>query len=238
MNRVKGNLSDQFHCESVEGVEAVLKRMLIAAGNPIGSYAQVFDVSENTIKTWKRRGAVPLKYLEGFSRKYEVAIDHLLGREIQNETGKQKVCAERSPYSLEDFVMVPRYDVQASAGGGVLIHSELIVDYLAFRQEWVSRMGLIRQKLALIEVHGDSMEPALHNNDLVLIDLRAGGLSADGIYVIQHRGHLLVKRVQCKFDGSVIIKSDNPTYESEVLKPEEAEGLVVVGRVVWFGRGM
>ena len=138
----------------------------------------------------------------------------------------------------DHFVMVPRYDVQASAGAGALIHSELIVDYLAFRHEWVSRMGLNRQKLALIEVHGDSMEPALYNNDLILIDLRASELSVNGIYAIQHRGHLLVKRIQVKLDGTVIIKSDNPAYEPEVLGPDEAGGLVVVGRVVWFGRGM
>lgn len=138
----------------------------------------------------------------------------------------------------DHFIMVPRYDVRASAGGGALIHSELIVDHLAFRQEWVLKMGLMRQKLALIEVHGDSMEPALCNGDLVLIDLRACELSADGIYVIQHRGHLLVKRIQSKLDGRVIIKSDNPAYEPEILGPDEADGLIVVGRVVWFGRAM
>ena len=142
------------------------------------------------------------------------------------------------PVKADHFVMVPRYDVQASAGGGALIHSELIVDYLAFRQEWVSKMGLMRQQLALIEVHGDSMEPALCNGDLVLIDLRACELSTDGIYVIQHRGHLLVKRIQSKLDGRVIIKSDNPAYEPEILGPDEADGLIVVGRVVWFGRAM
>ncbi len=138
----------------------------------------------------------------------------------------------------DHFIMVPRYDVQASAGAGALIHSELVVDYLAFRQEWVSKMGLNRQMLALIEVHGDSMEPSLCNSDLILIDRRASELSVDGIYAIQHRGHLLVKRIQVKLDGTVIIKSDNPAYEPEVLGPEEAESLVVVGRVVWFGRGM
>lgn len=138
----------------------------------------------------------------------------------------------------DQFIMVPRYDVQASAGGGALIHSDLIVDYLAFRQEWISKMGLARQKLALIKVHGDSMEPALCNDDLVLIDLRSSELSADGIYVIQHRGHLLVKRIQSKLDGTIVIKSDNPAYEPEVLKADDAERLAVVGRVVWFGRAM
>lgn len=239
MNRVKDNLSDQFHCESIVGVEAVLNRMLIAAGSPPGSYAQVFDVSENTIKTWKRRGAVPLKYLEGFSRKYEVAIDHLLGRDIQSETDKQKVCAERAPYSLDDFVMVPRYDVHGSAGHGVVIHSEQIVDHLAFRAEWVrNALGVSQKDLALISVKGDSMEPTLSNEDLILIDMRKGRIEDNAIYVLQHNGDLLVKRIQRKLDGSVIVKSDNQRYEPEMLGPEAANRLIVVGRVVWSGRRM
>jgi transposase-like protein len=61
-------------------VDAVLERMLIALGKPPGSYAQVFDVSENTIKTWKRRGAVSLKYLEAFAA-IERAIKHEFGVE-------------------------------------------------------------------------------------------------------------------------------------------------------------
>jgi phage repressor protein C with HTH and peptisase S24 domain len=138
----------------------------------------------------------------------------------------------------DGFIMVPRYDVRASAGSGALIQSELIVDYLAFRQEWVSKMGLIRQQLALIEVHGDSMEPSLFNNDLVLIDLRTAELSADGIYVIQHGGHLLVKRIQSKLDGTIIVMSDNLKYQPQVLTSEESKNLIVVGRVVWFGRAM
>lgn len=83
MNRVKG---EEFHRESLEGVDAVLKRMVEALGNPpVGSYAQVLDVSENTIKTWKRRGGVPLRYLEGFSREHKVALDYLLRGSVHVE---------------------------------------------------------------------------------------------------------------------------------------------------------
>ena len=134
------------------------------------------------------------------------------------------------------FVMVPRYDVRASAGTGAVIHSEIIVDHLAFKQAWVTQMGLSKKDLALIEVQGDSMEPTLVQSDLILIDLRESKLNANGIYAIQHAGNLFVKRIQLKFDGSVVIKSDNPNYDAETLTPAEAEALVVVGRVAWFGR--
>lgn len=136
----------------------------------------------------------------------------------------------------ECFVMVPRYDVRASAGTGVAIHSESIVDHLAFKHDWIAQMGLSKKDLALIEVQGDSMEPAIMHNDLILIDLRESKLSANGVYAIQHMGNLFVKRIQLRMDGSVVIKSDNPNYEPEVLLPAEAENLTVVGRVAWFGR--
>jgi phage repressor protein C with HTH and peptisase S24 domain len=137
-----------------------------------------------------------------------------------------------------DMVYIPRYDVRASAGGGELIGAEMVVDHMAFKQEWLNKMRLQRDQLALIEVHGDSMEPALKNTDIILIDLRANQLSANAIYVIQHNGHLLVKRLQAKLDGTVVIKSDNHHYDPEFLTAEEAASLTVVGRVVWYGRGM
>lgn len=151
---------------------------------------------------------------------------------------KLEVNEERAMYSTRsEFVMVPRYDVQASAGNGTLIQSELIVDHLAFREDWILRMGLSSKKLALIMVDGDSMEPTLHNGDLVLIDLRTDGYLLNGIYAIQYKGYLLIKRIQSKLDGSIVIRSDNSMYESEILTDNE-ESFIVVGRVVWFGRTM
>jgi phage repressor protein C with HTH and peptisase S24 domain len=239
MKPVKRKSGDEFHRESVEGVDAVLERMLIALGKPPGSYAQVFDVSENTIKTWKRRGAVSLKYLEGFARHHGVALDHLLGREVQNEPDKLKVREERVPYGDAEFVTVPRYDVRGSAGHGAVIHSEQIVDHLAFRGEWVrNALGVSQKDLALISVKGDSMEPTLSNEDLILIDMRKGHIEDNAIYVLQHNGDLLVKRIQRKLDGSLIVKSDNQRYDPEILGVEAAERLIVVGRVVWSGRRM
>lgn len=140
--------------------------------------------------------------------------------------------------STDQLVLVPRYEVQASAGGGALIHSEMIVNYLAFEQTWVAKMGLSRDKLALIEVHGDSMVPELNNQDLILVDMRMSELSANGIYVIQLNGHLLVKRIQTRMDGSVTVISDNPKYAPEPLTAEQAQSLIVLGLVVWSGRRM
>ena len=63
--------------------------------------------------------------------------------------------------------MVPRYEISASAGGGAAVYSEQIVDYLAFKTDWVrDHLRLPPEAIALINVTGDSMEPALSDGDL------------------------------------------------------------------------
>lgn len=160
-----------------------------------------------------------------FLKKRELPVVDLILKDLADIYGEDS-----------SFIMVPRYDVRASAGTGAVIHSETIVDHLAFKQDWITQMGLSKKDLALIEVQGDSMEPAILHNDLILIDLRESKLSANGVFVLQHMGNLLVKRIQVKLDGTVVIKSDNPNYDAEVLSASEAESLMVIGRVAWFGR--
>jgi phage repressor protein C with HTH and peptisase S24 domain len=140
----------------------------------------------------------------------------------------------------EGFVQVPRYKVAASAGGGAVIHSEQVVDHLSFRADWVyNALGVPVSSLALINVIGDSMEPTLSEGDLILIDMSHRGVKDNSVYVLQLGGELLVKRIQRKLDGSVVVKSDNSAaYEPETVPSEGLELLNVIGRVVWCGRRM
>jgi phage repressor protein C with HTH and peptisase S24 domain len=70
-----------------------------------------------------------------------------------------------------EFVLVPRYDVRVSAGGGSVIHSEQIVDHLSFQYDWFEReVGISPKHAVVVEVRGDSMVPDLHDGELVIID--------------------------------------------------------------------
>lgn len=139
----------------------------------------------------------------------------------------------------EGFVHIPRYEVAASAGGGSMIHSEQIVDHLSFKADWVhNALGVPVTDLALINVTGDSMEPTLSEGDLILIDMSYRGVKDNAVYVLQLNGSLLVKRIQHKLDGSVVVKSDNAIYEPERIESEAVDSLNVIGRVVWCGRRM
>lgn len=166
------------------------------------------------------------------------AADRLDAAREAIEPSKAEVEPYPSKTVLESFVFIPRYEVSASAGGGSMIRSEQIVDHLTFKKEWIHRLGLSEKDLALINVNGDSMEPTLSDMDLILIDLRARDVKDNAIYVLQVDSGLLVKRIQRRLDGSVIVSSDNKMYEPETYNGDRLELLNIVGRVVWCGRKM
>jgi phage repressor protein C with HTH and peptisase S24 domain len=140
----------------------------------------------------------------------------------------------KSPNGDNVYQLVPKSSARPSAGHGSLIESEQIVDYMAFKREWLQRvLGISHSDIVLVEVRGDSMAGTLDDGDLALVDMRQNRLDVSAVFVIQVDDALLVKRVQRKLDGTVIIKSDNSAYEPEVLVGPQLASLKVVGRVVW-----
>lgn len=142
------------------------------------------------------------------------------------------------PQLGQDFVMIPRYDVEASAGPGALTAEENVVDYMAFQAGWVRRvLGADPNRLALIAAKGDSMEPTIRAGDLLLVDASVNEVIDDAIYVVVMDGHLVVKRLQRFLGGAVSIKSDNAAYVEQTLSAEEiASYATIAGRVRWIGR--
>lgn len=140
------------------------------------------------------------------------------------------------------YDLVPLYDVRAAAGHGAVVEDEKIIDYLAFKREWLQQeLHAGAQDLYLIEVDGESMEPTLRPGDVILVDRRsAQQVPRDGIYVLRMDGTLLVKRLQRLPERRLRLSSDNPAYQPfEIeLGNGHADDLAIIGRVVWTGRRM
>jgi len=152
-----------------------------------------------------------------------------------------RMLARRAEISVDGeswgYVMVPRFDVAASAGAGSLVERENVLDYMAFREDWVRRVLRVEPgNLVLITSVGDSMEETIRNGDLLLVDVGVDRIVDDAIYVLVKGGELVVKRVQQFFSGAVVIKSDNAAYDDETVAGEQLDQLKVAGRVRWIGR--
>ena len=150
-----------------------------------------------------------LAYLEQLNDAFRIDLNWLL-------TGEQADRTEPvAKASNDDLVHAPMFDVQASAGMGMDVHSEDISDYFTFNKQWLSReLGVSGDQLVFVTVSGDSMEPTLFDGDRVLVDMGKKSINSHSAYLLHTEQGLLVKRLVTKEAGTIQVISDNPTYDA------------------------
>lgn len=132
------------------------------------------------------------------------------------------------------FALVPRVEVSLSAGNGALVDHEQPLPPLAFRRDWLQRKGVTsRASLRVCSVKGRSMEPALMDGDVVLIDLGQTSIQDGEIYAIRYGDEIKIKRLFKTLDGGIKLHSDNAEFPPEVVRPSHSFG--IIGMKIWRG---
>ncbi len=140
---------------------------------------------------------------------------------LENETPEGYV---RFPL-LEGFV--------AAGGGGYMPEHPEVVRYIDVAKDWVDQnIRAPREAVRIITARGDSMAGDISDGDVLFVDCRVQDFDTDAIYVMNWQGRPLVKRLQARRDGSVLIRSTNPAYEPEVVPAGELDQLFISGRVL------
>lgn len=157
-----------------------------------------------------------------------VSISVLLGETAQSGS---------VPEVGNDLPRVPVFDLALSAGPGAWCEDDPQPAYMEpFDPRWLKRLtNSPPDRLMLVHVSGDSMEPTLHDGDQILIDRQADRVTRDGIYGLRLGADLLVKRVTVDpRSGRFTISSDNPRYDT--YRDVAAGEVRIIGRVIWLGR--
>jgi phage repressor protein C with HTH and peptisase S24 domain len=137
------------------------------------------------------------------------------------------------------FLLLPKVAAVAVAAGSGQQPVDGATEFIGFRHDWLRTTFNRRAEDVILETAvGDSMAPQIGNGDLLLVDTTDQTVRNFGIYVLEVRDERLVKRVQRKFDGSLILISDNNRYQPEEIAPDAAREIRVVGRVIWRGSVM
>ena len=114
---------------------------------------------------------------------------------------------------------------------------QTIVEQMPFQDRWLrQQLGRSADQMVLVSVEGDSMEPTLEENDLLLIDRQQTEFAREGIYVIRLDDMLMVKRLQRQPKGLIQIISDNFNYPPITLSDDCGESFGILGKAIWFGR--
>lgn len=135
------------------------------------------------------------------------------------------------------YVIIPRRRINLSAGNGNLVFEEEEAPGLAFTTQWVRQTGIKPSNAIVVYAKGDSMEPKIHDGDILLVDLAATKVRDGEVYAVRYNQEVRVKRLFCRYDGALILRSDNAAkYPDEIVPPEHQDGHVhILGRVIWRG---
>ncbi|ENM5739379.1 helix-turn-helix transcriptional regulator [Vibrio mimicus] len=181
---------------------------------------KLIGVSATAISQWERGETTPKgKHLLNLSKVLECTPEWLSGKK-----GAQ-----------EQLVQIPFLpEVKVAAGHGCFSFQE---DNVVITLPRVFFRYSHEKDLAAICVHGDSMEPVLKDNSIVVIDTRASELRDGSMYVLQ-QGDLLRVKLISQIVGGICLKSYNPSYKDETYLDGDASNIQFLGRVVWHSSSL
>ncbi|MBR9765430.1 MAG: helix-turn-helix transcriptional regulator [Rhodobacteraceae bacterium] len=146
-----------------------------------------------------------------------------------------------------DYAHIPVHAATLAAGGGALNGEEPVVDHLAFKRAWLSRIGISPANAVLARVAhgelGESMMPTICPGDMVLIDTSKREIpqrppnyksKKSPIYAFTTEDGARVKRL-AQLNDVIILVSDNPDISPEFLSKDRWSEVNVIGKVVWWG---
>lgn len=162
-----------------------------------------------------------------------VPLHELIGQEFKGFGGSHSSKIQQS------LVHIPKLDIQVSAGGGtdIVTVEDTSSEHYAFRRNWVrDALNTDPSNLRLLDIKGDSMEPALSNGDMILVDTSHRTPSPPGIFVLYDGFGLVAKRLQILPNSQPArcsIISENSQYAPYERDLSEVR---IIGKVVWFAR--
>lgn len=158
--------------------------------------------------------------------------------QAQSQRTQSLVTARHPDDALpDDMIEVMEYQVSFSAGNGHTPNYELIEERepATYRMSWFQRERINPEHARRFKVTGDSMEPFLYSGDTVLINLAENDVTRiiDGkVYAIRYGDELRVKRLFRQLNGTLTLRSENPSYKDEDVPAEIAqEHITIIGRV-------
>jgi phage repressor protein C with HTH and peptisase S24 domain len=150
------------------------------------------------------------------------------------ETGSGQKFHKHSDSNDAIFSNIPKVRARLSAGGGSFEVGSKIEEYYAFRKDWLRTKGAIN-KMVLMDIFGNSMEPEMKDGDTILIDESQKDILAGAIYAVGVDDTIMVKRLE-KHPNKLVLLSDNKDYSPIYLQGGEINSVRIIGKVIWICR--
>lgn len=140
----------------------------------------------------------------------------------------------------DELIYIRQVDIRYAMGDGASIDDYPSLMLVPFNLEFIRRLTRApAERLFLASGIGNSMEPTLLKDDLVLIDTSESTSSfGDLLWAFEYAGSGYIKRLRrVKREGkeAMEILSDNPAIPTMIAEPSDIH---IVGKVAWIARSM
>ncbi|WP_258194540.1 S24 family peptidase [Janthinobacterium sp. PAMC25594] len=132
-----------------------------------------------------------------------------------------------------NFVEIPMVKLKLSAGitGFNTDPDRRDGGTLGMRRNWIERRGYKPHKLIAIQVSGESMEPSLYADDVIVINTDDVQPVDGQVFAINYEGQAVVKRL-ARDAGEWWLTSDSPDQRKHARKVCRDDACIIIGRVV------
>jgi phage repressor protein C with HTH and peptisase S24 domain len=187
----------------------------------------VIGVNSSSITQARKRDKIPANWILQLCLKYGLNPNWL-----EKDIGPAFI----QPFNNaeEEFMQIPKVRARLCAGGGSFEVGSEIEGYYSFRKDWLSRKGNA-DKMVLMDIFGNSMEPELKEGDVVLIDESKKDILAGSIYAVGIDDTIMVKRLEKRPKGLALL-SENTKNETIYMEGEDLNRVRLIGKVLWVGR--
>ena len=212
---------------ATEILDRLLKALSLSKDIQLADY---LGVSAQAVSQARKKNKVPDGWLIRAAVKGELSLDALLlGKApavMKDETD--------TPFDGE-FCTIPLVAARLSAGGGSLETAGQVINQMAFRRDWVSRKGN-PDRMVLMRVHGDSMEPYIQQGDLVLVDQSKTSIIPHTVFAVGVDDGIYIKALETLPGQKLVLRSFNVRYTPmEIdMRGDLADSIRIIGKVVWW----
>lgn len=190
---------------------------------------EIFGCTKGNVSGWEKGLHEPrFAVLSDLSKRSKIALPGI--RELTQFKTPPQVLSEGE----ENAIVFDLLDIQAAAGNGQSAKEfPQVLQRVNVLESWARQaLGGDLSRIKLITANGTSMQGTIENGDVLFVDVTVRQFDGDGIYVISRFNEIQVKRLQRLHGKKLAIISDNKDNLPETLNAQEANEVVVCGRVL------
>lgn len=147
--------------------------------------------------------------------------------------GTPVIPMEEGAKTPDGYVEIERYNLKFEAGSGhIQWEIEKEEEPRVYSLRYLQQRNIRPHNARRVKIIGDSMEPTLYHGDSALVDIGDTEIRDGKVYVLRYGDGFRTKRLLKRFDGSIVLVSDNKKYPEEVVTEEQAaQFITILGRV-------